>query len=747
VDQWFRPGAAGHADSTATAAPGRTQAPEDGETETEDESGARKEGKTCAAAESSKERSQTEEALAQEIDFMPNIGQFVLRSIANPPLKAGDYTLQGRMDIAGGPTEQYDGHLRITSPRYSLPPDQMLSTFPPANSEGAYENRLPQIVIKRRTLPWERAPEPGKDTTPWLALVVIAEGEGTLSAQVPIAECVTPGVTLTGPNDVATGIYLGVSQTVVNKIFPREADLPLLCHVREVDIRDTELANGDDDGFLAVVMANRLPQFDRTNNKPVRYLACLINLEGQLGVLPTQQPNRFDFLATDVVYDVRVEAAKTDVDTDRFVMGGIKSTVNLAGSTGATRAARATGQAASSVRPAQPTSSRPAGKNVAAEWSTTTARIEKTALTAKTEEASRVVRDVMLEGYRFDVGVWEYIEPLYRFPVLAYWSFTVSGTGGFESLMRGLDVGLLGTAPAETTLPPGAPPPPPPPRPEPELTETGHVGLPHLTRRGERVRAWYRGPLASHPTVRDAPRTDDTLPMAHASDQLRRVVPDGREDLSLAAAFEIGRLLALAQPSVVRALLSWRAEQFGAARAQRVVGVVSEPASRLKDAFNARAHDLGALIGRHVLLAAAEEPAKVLAPSRPLVDPGRPLPYARDGGLETLIADGFGFSADAIARESETVGPVAALRKAAVPVTRLDDAPVLEGPQVERLRTRLTDEVERLAAQTMKAEPPPTSRRRRPRTAPAAAAPRSQAEDALDVLIRRAERTRGKHRD
>ena len=56
--------------------------------------------------------------------------------------------------------------------------------------------------------------------------------------------------------------------------------------MREVDLNDTELALGDDDGFLAVIMANRLPQFDRVNCQPVRYMACLINLEGQLGALP-----------------------------------------------------------------------------------------------------------------------------------------------------------------------------------------------------------------------------------------------------------------------------------------------------------------------------------------------------------------------------------------------------------------------------------------------------------------------------
>jgi len=663
---------------------------------------------------------------------MPNVGQFVLHAIANPPLKAGDYTLQGRQDIAGGATEPYNGHLRITSPRYALPADQLLSTFPPANSEGAYENRLPQVVLKRRTLPWERAPEPGRDTTPWLALVVIAEGEGTLSGDTPVAECVTPGRTLTGPNDVATGTYLSVPKTVVDKVFPTADDLPLLCHVREVDIRDTELANGDDDGFLAVVLANRLPQYDRTADKPVRYLACLINVEGQLDVLPKPPPESSgEFLATEMVFDVRALAASAPVDADRFVMGGIEAQPPRLGAAGPRAVGpRELGPREGAARAALP-STPAAQKAGAGEWATTQVRVEQAALSADREEAGRVVRDVMLEGFREHVEHYVISEPVYRFPVLTHWSFTVSGSGGFEPLMLGLDVGLLGTAPAPPEVPPGAPPPPPKPRPEPELTETGHLGLPHLTRRGERVRAWYRGALSTHPTTRDQPDAEGRLPLAHVSDQLRRVVPDGREDLSLAAAFEIGRLLALSQPVITRALMAWRAEQFGAERARRLVSAVSDAAAAIKPALEGAAHDLGALIGRHLVLAAAENPAKALALSRPLVDPGRPLPFAADGGIEELLAEGFGFSLDEVSKRAGKLGAAGALRATAVAVADAEERePPLEGPAVERLRGGLGDAVDRLAADALKTNTDVAggarrTRRRRP--------------DALDELIARAE--------
>jgi hypothetical protein len=659
---------------------------------------------------------------------MPGIGQFVLHSMANPPLKAGDYTLHGHTDTAGGPTADYDAHIRVTSPRFALPPDQMLSTFPPANSEGAYETRLPQIVLKRRTLPWERSAAPGDTTTPWLALVVIAEGEATLSGDVPIAQCVTPGLTLQGPSDVATGTYLSVTRTVVNKIFPTKPDVPLLCHVREVDVNDTELANGDDDGFLAVVMANRLPQYDRTNDAPVRYLACLINLEGQLDVLPPPQPPfNLQFLATASVFDYRALDSGPPPDIDRVVMGG--SAPLLAGG----------GAAAAPIARAAKPAALGAAQTMNKTWATTTTKVERAALTSPAGEAGRVVRDVMLEGFRGDLSNIVLIEPIYRFPVLTHWSFTVNGAGGFDSLMEGLDVGLLGTAPRPAAVPPGAPPPPPAPRPAPEFTETGHVGLPHLTRRGERVRAWYRGPLSSHPTTRDVADADGHFPFANVSDQLRRVVPDGREDLSLAGAFEIGRLLALSQPSVVRALLAWRAEQFGAERAKQIVAAASEAAAIAAAAAGTRAHDLGALIGRNVVLAAANRPDKVLAPNRPLVDPGRPLPFASQGGIEVLLAQGFGFAAQDVAKRATVLGPVVALQQTAVPIAvAATPGPVLEGPAVAHLQARLANVVDGLTQDALRQAPGAIgSAGGRPRARTTTAAP-----DALDELIARARQPR-----
>ena len=210
-----------------------------------------------------------------------------------------------------------------------MPPDQILSTFPPAGSQGDWRERLPQIVLKRRTLPWERNPEPGQQpetAPPWLALIVLSEGEGLLSTDVDVSQCVTPGVDLGPDADVATGKYLEVSQDVIDAVFPCQDELDLLCHVRKVDLSDTELALGDDDGYLAVVIANRLPQpappdAPGGDPQPRKYTAYLINLEEQTTKLPATEPEPvFQFDATLQFTDANYQVKAPNASLDQIAM-------------------------------------------------------------------------------------------------------------------------------------------------------------------------------------------------------------------------------------------------------------------------------------------------------------------------------------------------------------------------------------------------------------------------------------------
>jgi hypothetical protein len=637
---------------------------------------------------------------------MVSPGKFVLYSKAPVPLPAGDYVLTGDHKISGSgrDTEAYRASLRVTSPRYKLPPDHVLSTFPPANSEGAYESRLPQIVLKRRTLAWERIADAAFPATPWLALVVIAEGEGHISAEADVSECVTPGKTLSGPNDVAKGIYLSMPESTVKKVFPTREDVDLLAHVREVDLEDTELAMGDDDGFLCVIMANRLPQFDRAACKPVRYAACLINLEGQLAALPppTVPVKRFDALAE--VFDasqlyVAREGPVLSPDKAAMNAGALADGAAFSAQRGvAARALGAAKAAQLNVKIVEAVAS----AGVSAEWASVPRAVEKAALNSAASDVAAAVRDAMKGGFRLRIE-GRVFEKTYRFPILTHWSFTCDGAGSFESLMRGIDVGLLGTLPndpvgrmfAECVAPIGgtAPPAAPKPRPDPEIAETGHAGLAHTTRVGDKVRAWYRGPFVPSPTSRELFPEQPKPVLAHTSDQLRSVVPDGREDLSLAVAFEIGRLLALSKPAFVSALMNWRREQFGAARARRlaarVTGSIRGLGAIVKDSAAA---DFGKLFGKSFVLEAAKRQQAVFGPLRPLADPGRPIEYLGDRALDILSA-GLAIPNEALEIAVRT-GAARSLEKVEVPVAGRSS----ETKGFVHLARALSDEVQRIAA-------------------------------------------------
>jgi hypothetical protein len=527
-------------------------------------------------------------------------GTFRLYDSVDPALTAGKYVLTTRVEIAaddpdGDPAalqvEELRTHINVTAPRFRLPPDQALQVFPPANSEGAYEARLPQIVLKRRTLPWDRTAaavgdefkgQTVQENTPWLALVVIAEGEGQIVHDAPPSECVTRGTPITGDIDVARASYLSVPQSTVDKVFPTVEDLILLTHVREVNLDDTEMAMGDDDGFLAVVIANRMPQFDRVNCRPKAYTACLINLEGQLGVLPDRTPPRLFFDIADLIFTNVAMTYATAVASGAPVTVAATEEVRLLDRTNGTALSDAVRRGEVVLHEGalvDRAGVRDGALNTLGTISTDDfleGNFSAVATAAAGEQVFRVAGT--FGGFDFPLHRL-FAEKFYRFPVLTSWRFTCSGAGGFEQLMKNLDVGLLGTkaeggyrrpladcVPEVTGDDPGAAPVTRLPL---EIAETGHVGLSHVTRTGIGKTAWYRGPLSPHQLLRNPLAEEAQFPvLAHVSDHLRMMTPEGREDVSLAVAFETGRLLALSHPSFVASMLRWRAENFGAARAR-----------------------------------------------------------------------------------------------------------------------------------------------------------------------------------
>jgi hypothetical protein len=585
-------------------------------------------------------------------------GKFLLYSKIEPPLTAGTYQFTAEQVLSSNDldsddlkVEKLQTHVRVRSPLYVLPPDQVLSTFPPAGREGAFGARLPQIVIKRRTLPWERNVDPVDETkvdpearladVPWLALVLVAEGEAELKSNQPVAECVTPGVTIPGLADSQTGNSLHIRKSMVDRIFPTQQEVHLLAHAREVDITDTELMMGDDDGFLSVVISNRLPLPGRGEDGedvPVKYLACLVNLCGQFNSLPPKAPDPPADVIITTLPIVKFATEVTLAGQDHIVMGTVPATFD------AIPKAAVEGTV---INKAVVNPKAKAAFEAQAGWAV--------------EERVRGTSDLYVEMAR-DFGqdlvvlepghFVEKVDPTLRFPVLLHWSFTSFGDETFESLMNGLDSGLLGTTGAPNPGTPAENPAPSSGRLPLEVVETGHVGLPHRLRRGDQVRSWYRGPLLPHPADEAAAR----LPLAHAADQIRVVVPDGREDISLAAAFEIGRLLGLSRPSMVASLMRWRQLGFQGARLAGIVG-----SGILKDLGVLDDVDrfIGGRLGAEVVLSMITSPEEIIGRPAALVTPGRPV--LENASPNTVLTNGFALSKEAF--EGEPLEVLQNLRK------------------------------------------------------------------------------------
>jgi hypothetical protein len=587
-------------------------------------------------------------------------GFFVVHDAVRPPLTDGDYQLYVSQTLSVGQSNVDPAvrSFRIVGPRYALPPDQVLSVFPPSNGTGAFADRLPQIVLRRRTLPYERTmkPDDPAPAAPWLALVVLADGEGQLFTNQPLDSSLPEQ----DDQDAQVRDVLRVSERVVQAVFPTIEDLPWLTHVREVDISDTELALGDDDGWLAVVVGNRLPvpgPPDTDGGPPAarHYTAFLVSLEGHEGDLPTveklDQP-QFGFTTSHVYSDAEIAGAVAVARQAQ--QAPLQSPI--AEPPGPTARAGGLGAASASLTGRTLAAAQPV--SLADAWSTSPASGNFAAASgaASSIAVNGITGAAALKGLSIDPAWYDPLARTVEFTVLTSWSFTSQPEGDFGWLMQHLDVGLLGTPPKPP--PSGPTPPPPDPRPPLRVLDTGHITLSATSRRGEKGAVWYRGPLTPRAILRPSP-SDPNGVLAHAADQLRQVGPDGLENDSLAIAFEIGRMLAASQPSVVAALLDWRRAGYAPARLGAILTNGTTVLHQLLNAELARARPVfsaGVVAG--VLSDLGTDNAAQLGPVRPLLATA-PVPGTGEK-LSEVVAQGFGLDAAQVAAVLGRGNPAAA---------------------------------------------------------------------------------------
>jgi hypothetical protein len=524
----------------------------------------------------------------------PSRGNVVFYTDCRPPLTAGTYRLEVRQSVtkdgqrvdAGSTKPLPDASVHrfeVSGPRFVMDPGELHAVYPPANSRGNYTSDLPLVVLRRRTLPWERTidglPAGTAGAPPWLALLLFEEREVTLldppsctvgfvvneAGTVSVAPVQLPNLRSEERAAALAKPCLGVEVafSTFKQVAPMLSELGLLTHVRQVSTQDKELLGLDEDGWFAVVVGNRVPEAGRS------YIACLVALEGYGQYLPT------------------------DAETPAFTAEDLAALSIRPIRRPATAVGRLPGVIAVPIIPTMPTiptipifppplptpPTAPTGlvvtpvshTQIALRWTDTSANetsffVERcqgggctafvplarlgmnvtsytdTGLSPSTSYSYRVraVNAFGSSGYTAVATAVTHPPPIERIRLLtlARWRFTCQAGGDFEGLMRALPakggVAMLGAK-------------------GPTVLETGHVPLRHATRAGEETTSWYRGPLV--PTV----IARETGGPYHSADQARRVdVQTGMENVGYAAAFEIGRLLALSDPTFDVELLRWR---------------------------------------------------------------------------------------------------------------------------------------------------------------------------------------------
>ena len=217
-----------------------------------------------------------------------------------PTLADGDYEIKVKqvVDIEKHSTiDEFTAsrHFTVAGERFALNPTDIEAVFPPNGNLGDHNNVLPHITLSRSTLPWERTINDEQTEIPWLALLLFDEDQkpepktmtaGELLRQAETGVPRFPKIKLESaqqPEDLVT--VIDVPYSVLSTIMPSAEELTLLTHVRFGTTAREELT-GDE---LAIIIANRLPQPDKTS------FAHLVSVERRFKAEGTPQKYEFQY--------------------------------------------------------------------------------------------------------------------------------------------------------------------------------------------------------------------------------------------------------------------------------------------------------------------------------------------------------------------------------------------------------------------------------------------------------------------
>lgn len=413
------------------------------------------------------------------------------------PLPAGDYTLAVKQTATGkniDSTFEHRQRMLVTGPHFGLDAGDVRAVYPPAAGTADYREYLAAVVLNRRDLPWMvRVTDAGQD-----------------------GGAVTPwlAVLLLTPEEIITRYATA----------PMPSPTPTGAHVVPL----SEYLNPPD-GMPA-------PRFSEAQ---LAEFAQLYPKDFTLSVIDVD-PTAFSAIAP-ALDEIGYLAHARNVDSDHQ-----ETPLGLLG------APHRFGAAGGFSGPAAHGSASSAGDSDDG-WVSV---VVGNRLAQGSPTGVYCAHLISVEGFTgyLPPAALPSGSPAVRLVSLASWTFnSLPAQGDFAGLMRNLTVDML-KLPAQLAAPP-LPSPGEPPNPQQLVASalaSGYTPHSYQTRLGETTAGWYRGPCLPLPMKRN-----EQEPYRAAEAALLYDDRTGMFDVSYAVAWQLGRLLLLANRELVTSLLGW----------------------------------------------------------------------------------------------------------------------------------------------------------------------------------------------
>lgn len=191
---------------------------------------------------------------------------FKLTDKAEPPVKCGRRIFSASQSVTqnGAEVGNYSAEQEyiISHRAFTLGADEVFGIYPANGEAGDFGNTLPYITFNDRTLPWVFG------ENPFFALLVLKNDEIIGQGEIAVKDIFSPVQdTFFPPKSCFPNAYteeetdccrfIDISAQTYKEVFPSPSDIPLLTHVKLLDLSRASDEVCGKDGYFSVALANR----------------------------------------------------------------------------------------------------------------------------------------------------------------------------------------------------------------------------------------------------------------------------------------------------------------------------------------------------------------------------------------------------------------------------------------------------------------------------------------------------------